>query len=405
MLILRPSGFLNSSLMGLGLISEPIDIIFTETAVLIGMAYILLPFMFLPLYASIEKLDRSLLEASSDLGASPIQTFFRVTLPMTLPGIAAGSVLVFIPVSETSSCPTFWAGEGTDDREPRRAAVPLGPQLAVRLCTLGDDHAGDVRANRALSEVDRPAGGKAMRRSWVRRVLGLHGLLFLVFVYAPIIMVVVLSFNSNPINMMIWSGFTFDWYWSIFGYPTQLNEQTLYVESTDQLLSAVKEQPDRCGQHDDHIDNSWNHDGPGALPLPLRGAEVLPGPPVHADGNAGHRSRYCAPGVLRRLWNGLGVISIIIGHCTFLISYVFVVVSARLAGMDDTLEQASADLGANEWVTFRRITLPQILPGVIGGALLAFIISMGRSGHHLFHRGRRFDDIARVHLRHAAARR
>ena len=69
-------------------------------------------------------------------------------------------------------------------------------------------------------------------------------------------------------------------------------------------------------------------------------------------------------------------ISIIIGHCTFLISYVFVVVSARLAGMDDTLEQASADLGADPWVTFRRISLPQILPGVIGGALLAFIISM-----------------------------
>ena len=96
-LILRPSGFLNSSLLGLGLISEPIDIIFTETAVLIGMAYILLPFMFLPLYASIEKLDRSLIEASSDLGASPLQTFVRVTLPLTLPGIAAGSVLVFIP--------------------------------------------------------------------------------------------------------------------------------------------------------------------------------------------------------------------------------------------------------------------------------------------------------------------
>ena len=96
-LILRPSGFLNSSLLGHGLISEPIDIIFTETAVLIGMAYILLPFMFLPLYASIEKLDRSLIEASSDLGASPLQTFVRVTLPLTLPGIAAGSVLVFIP--------------------------------------------------------------------------------------------------------------------------------------------------------------------------------------------------------------------------------------------------------------------------------------------------------------------
>ena len=96
-LILRPSGFLSTTLIGLGLISEPIDIIYTETAVLIGMAYILLPFMFLPLYASIEKLDHSLVEASYDLGASPYQTFIRVILPSTLPGIAAGSVLVFIP--------------------------------------------------------------------------------------------------------------------------------------------------------------------------------------------------------------------------------------------------------------------------------------------------------------------
>lgn len=96
-LILRPSGVLNSLLIGIGLISEPIDIIYTETAVLIGMAYILLPFMFLPIYASVEKLDHSLIEASSDLGARPYQTFFKVVLPATLPGIAAGAVLVFIP--------------------------------------------------------------------------------------------------------------------------------------------------------------------------------------------------------------------------------------------------------------------------------------------------------------------
>ena len=72
----------------------------------------------------------------------------------------------------------------------------------------------------------------------------------------------------------------------------------------------------------------------------------------------------------------LGIGTIIIGQCTFLISYVFIVVSARLAGMDRTLENASADLGANEWTTFRRVTLPQVMPGVVGGALLAFIISM-----------------------------
>ena len=72
----------------------------------------------------------------------------------------------------------------------------------------------------------------------------------------------------------------------------------------------------------------------------------------------------------------LGLVTIIIGHCTFLGSYVFIVVSARLAGMDRTFEEASADLGASPLVTFRRVTLPLILPGVVGGALLAFIISM-----------------------------
>lgn len=109
-LILRPSGALNAVLTGLGIVSEPVDILFTETAVLIGMAYVLLPFMFLPLYASIEKLDRGLLAASADLGAGPVQTFLRVTLPLTLPGIAAGAVLVFIPALGNFVVPDILGG-------------------------------------------------------------------------------------------------------------------------------------------------------------------------------------------------------------------------------------------------------------------------------------------------------
>ena len=376
-LILRPSGFLNSSLLGLGLISEPIDIIFTETAVLIGMAYILLPFMFLPIYASVEKLDRSLLEASADLGASPLQTFFRVTLRLTLPGIAAGCRAGLHPQPRQLHRARYpRRGEGADDRQPGRAAVPLGAQLAVRCGPFGDDHERDVCGDRALSESDRPAGGESMKRSWVRRLLGLHGMLFLVFVYAPIVMVVVLSFNSNPINMMIWSGFTFDWYWSILGYPTQLNEQTLYVESTDQLLAAVKNSLIVAVSTTTISTVLGTMTALALYRYRFRAQRFYQGllymPMVMPDIVLGIALLVFFVGV----GVSLGVISIIIGHCTFLISYVFVVVSARLAGMDDTLEQASADLGANEWVTFRRITLPLILPGVIGGALLAFIISM-----------------------------
>lgn len=71
-------------------------------------------------------------------------------------------------------------------------------------------------------------------------LLGLYGVLFFAFIYAPIILIVVFSFNANPVNMMIWSGFTLDWYRSIFGLSTGLDELSLYVQSTDQLLKAVR---------------------------------------------------------------------------------------------------------------------------------------------------------------------
>lgn len=92
--ILRRSGVLNTILGNIGI--PPLDILYTDTAVLIGMSYGLLPYMVLILYASLEKLDRRLLEAAADLGANPVQTFLNVTIPQTLPGIAAGSLLVFI---------------------------------------------------------------------------------------------------------------------------------------------------------------------------------------------------------------------------------------------------------------------------------------------------------------------
>ncbi|MEM1382408.1 MAG: ABC transporter permease subunit [Pseudomonadota bacterium] len=95
--ILKTEGLLNAALLSAGLISEPLIIQYTTTAVYIGIVYSYLPFMVLPLYASLEKLDASLLEAASDLGARPWVAFWRVTLPLSLPGILAGSSLVFIP--------------------------------------------------------------------------------------------------------------------------------------------------------------------------------------------------------------------------------------------------------------------------------------------------------------------
>lgn len=97
MIILRTEGILNNILLSIHLIKRPIQMLYTNGAVILGMTYTFLPFMIMPLVSSIGKLDHSLLEAASDLGARPVKTFLKVTLPLTMPGIFAGTIMVFIP--------------------------------------------------------------------------------------------------------------------------------------------------------------------------------------------------------------------------------------------------------------------------------------------------------------------
>ena len=211
---------------------------------------------------------------------------------------------------------------------------------------------------------------------WGWRVLNAYGALFIVFLYGPLLLILIYSFNSNRINMAIWSGFTLDWYRSIFGLTTSLDSDAFYVESTDQLLAAVRNSfvvalfastistvigtaaALALARYSFRLRNFYQ----GLLFLPMMMPDIVLGIALLVF--------FVGIGLQ------LGIATIVIGHCTFLASYVFIVVSARLAGMDTQIEEASADLGAGPWTTFRRITLPQIMPGVIGGFLLAFIISL-----------------------------
>ena len=110
-IILRSEGIINNTLIALGIIQSPIEtLLYSEFAVMLGLVYGELPFMILPLYASIEKLDLSLLEAAGDLGANNFWTFLKVTVPLTMPGIAAGIVLVFIPTIGAFITPDLLGG-------------------------------------------------------------------------------------------------------------------------------------------------------------------------------------------------------------------------------------------------------------------------------------------------------
>ena len=110
---LRSNGVINNFLLWIGIIDQPLVMLQTDFAVYVGIVYTYLPFMILPLYANLVKLDESLLEASADLGARPLATFFHVTLPLSMPGVIAGFMLVFIPAIGEFVIPELLGGPDT----------------------------------------------------------------------------------------------------------------------------------------------------------------------------------------------------------------------------------------------------------------------------------------------------
>jgi putrescine transport system permease protein len=111
--ILKPNGLFNDFLIGLGLITAPLPLLNNQFSVELGLVYSYLPFMILPLYGSLSALDEALLEAAADLGARPLSIFLGVILPLTLPGIAAGSLLVFVPAIGEFVIPDLLGGPDT----------------------------------------------------------------------------------------------------------------------------------------------------------------------------------------------------------------------------------------------------------------------------------------------------
>lgn len=113
MFLLRDTGLINTVLQSLGFIHEPLPLLYNEGAVILGLVYGYLPFMVLPLYTTLEKLDKSLLEASADLGATPWTTLTRIIIPLSAPGIRAGSILVFITCLGAYLTPDLLGGSKT----------------------------------------------------------------------------------------------------------------------------------------------------------------------------------------------------------------------------------------------------------------------------------------------------
>ncbi|MGF7049441.1 spermidine/putrescine transport system permease protein [Paenibacillus sp. DS2015] len=192
-------------------------------------------------------------------------------------------------------------------------------------------------------------------------LLGLHSLLMMIFIYVPIVLVIVYSFNNTRLSGD-WEGFTLDWYSSLLKdrHVMEALTNSLIVAVISTVVATVLGTIAALTLRD--LSKRWKKPLNGVLYMPVIIPDIIMGLSLL---------------VLFNQFNiSLGKTTVIIAHITFSLSYVYVVVNARLAGMGRQFEEAAQDLGATGWQTFRYVTLPQISPGIISGALIAFTLSL-----------------------------
>lgn len=192
-------------------------------------------------------------------------------------------------------------------------------------------------------------------------LLSIHAFLMMAFIYVPILIIIIYSFNDTRLSGN-WEGFTFDWYISLFDnrnvMEALMNSLTVAVVST--IISTMLGTAAALGLR--NLGRRGRSGMNGLLYLPIIIPDIIMGLSLLV--------------LFSQLNIPLGKMTVMIAHITFSISYVYVVVSARLSGMGKQLDEAAQDLGATPWQAFRHVTLPQIAPGIISGALIAFTLSL-----------------------------
>lgn len=206
-----------------------------------------------------------------------------------------------------------------------------------------------------------PLATRARPFSWERTLLSLHSWAVFVFLYAPILILIVFSFNKSR-QTAIWTGFTFDWYGKLFDNELILRavRNSLMVAGITTVVATLIGTMVALALA--RLDFPARGMTQAMLYLPIIIPEIVMG--------AALVTFFGVVGLRLSIW------SVVVAHVTFSISYVAIVVRARLAGFDRSLEEAALDLGATPWMTFWRVTFPITLPGIVAGALLVFTISI-----------------------------
>ncbi|MCP8968470.1 ABC transporter permease [Ectobacillus ponti] len=195
----------------------------------------------------------------------------------------------------------------------------------------------------------------------MKKLLVTYAWLILLFLYLPLLVLAVYSFNDSRINAE-WNGFTLHWYADLLQDPAVLEAflNSLSIAAVTTLAATAIGTACALGLH--RYKQKWRSAFGSLLYLPVLVPDILMGLSLLV--------------LFSQAGMELGKLTIIIAHITFSISFVVIIVSARLAGMGRELEEAAGDLGAAPWQTFRYVTLPVLLPGVLSAALLTFTLSI-----------------------------
>ncbi|MBY5700258.1 ABC transporter permease subunit [Rhizobium leguminosarum] len=401
--ILGDNGLINSALMNWGLISSPLPLIYNRAAVYVGMVHIMLPMMILPLVSVMLGINTSLIAAAKSMGAKPSTAFWRVYFPLSMPGVRSGTLLVFVICLGFYITPaalgglgdamlsTFIASQVSTGFNMGSVSASSFVLLAIAVVMLSvfglnlsgtQDSAPKLRkgfmerfsllrvVKQYLNELSVASRSKQWSKAlyqaqgdggWSRFAGSLTLTLVIFFLLFPEVVVIIMSFSSDATLQFPPSGFSLQWYGSFFGDEAWYGAAwtSIKIGLAVAALSTVL--------------GTLAAYGLSRIASDLRGwlTMVILAPitiPVIVVGVASYF------GLVNLGFIGTET-GIVLAHTIGAISYVVVIVSATLANFDRRLEQAAKSMGARPFTAFMRVTFPLIRPGIIGGALFAFIHS------------------------------
>ena len=361
--ILQHDGPLNQLLMALHVVSTPPVWLATDTAIYIGIVYSYLPFMVLPLYATLEKLDESLLEAAADLGCPRSKIFWEVTLPLVGTGRAGRRAVVLHPrgrrIRHSRSARRL---AGADDRADHLDGIFRQQGLAGRRGRCRRAHRAIGNADRHLPAPDHARGGAKLTMRKISAFNLAAIVLGLVFLYLPIAILVIYSFNASQL-VTVWGGWSTRWYAELINDAPLVNSAFISIRlalvsaTAATILGTLAAMAlVRFGRFRGRLLFASMIYAPLVMPEVITGLSML--------------LLFVAVAIDRGFW------TVAIAHTTMAMCFVTVIVQARLFDFDMNLEEAAMDLGASPLETFRAVTLPLILPAIAAGWMLAFALSL-----------------------------